>query len=291
MCGIVGYIGGRPAQEILLTGLKRLEYRGYDSSGIAVILPGKNTPSVRKSSGKIRALDKLLKSKPLTGSVGIAHTRWATHGAPTQNNAHPHTDCENEIALVHNGIIENYEPLKAQLLKEGHVFRSQTDTEVIVHLIEKFYKNIPLEEAVRKALKLVTGSFAIAVIAKQEPDKLVGARSGSPLIIGIGKGENFLASDAPAILEHTKDIIFLDENEVAVLSKNSCKITDLNGRLVTRETRRINWDIEQAQKQGYKHFMLKEINEQPKIVEGLLDLRIQKDSRIIFRSRISSLKS
>jgi len=277
-----------------LTGLKRLEYRGYDSSGIAVILPGKNTPSVRKSPGKIKALDKLLKSKPLAGSVGIAHTRWATHGAPTQNNAHPHTDCENEIALVHNGIIENYEPLKAQLLKEGHVFRSQTDTEVIVHLIEKFYKNIPLEEAVRKALKLVTGSFAIAVIAKQEPDKLVGARSGSPLIIGIGKGENFLASDAPAILEHTKDIIFLDENEVAVLSKNSCKITDLNGRLVTRETRRINWDIEQAQKQGYKHFMLKEINEQPKIVEGLLDLRIQKDSRIIFQEQdiqLEKLKS
>ena len=294
MCGIVGYIGERPAQEILLTGLKRLEYRGYDSSGIAVILPGKNTPSVRKSPGKIKALDKLLKSKPLAGSVGIAHTRWATHGAPTQNNAHPHTDCENEIALVHNGIIENYEPLKAQLLKEGHVFRSQTDTEVIVHLIEKFYKNIPLEEAVRKALKLVTGSFAIAVIAKQEPDKLVGARSGSPLIIGIGKGENFLASDAPAILEHTKDIIFLDENEVAVLSKNSCKITDLNGRLVTRETRRINWDIEQAQKQGYKHFMLKEINEQPKIVEGLLDLRIQKDSRIIFQEQdiqLEKLKS
>jgi len=294
VCGIVGYIGERPAQEILLTGLKRLEYRGYDSSGIAVILPGKNTPSVRKSPGKIKALDKLLKSKPLAGSVGIAHTRWATHGAPTQNNAHPHTDCENEIALVHNGIIENYEPLKAQLLKEGHVFRSQTDTEVIVHLIEKFYKNIPLEEAVRKALKLVTGSFAIAVIAKQEPDKLVGARSGSPLIIGIGKGENFLASDAPAILEHTKDIIFLDENEVAVLSKNSCKITDLNGRLVTRETRRINWDIEQAQKQGYKHFMLKEINEQPKIVEGLLDLRIQKDSRIIFQEQdiqLEKLKS
>ena len=294
MCGIVGYIGERPAQEILLTGLKRLEYRGYDSSGIAVILPGKNTPSVRKSPGKIKALDKLLKSKPLAGSVGIAHTRWATHGAPTQNNAHPHIDCENEIALVHNGIIENYEPLKAQLLKEGHVFRSQTDTEVIVHLIEKFYKNIPLEEAVRKALKLVTGSFAIAVIAKQEPDKLVGARSGSPLIIGIGQRENLLASDAPAILEHTKDIIFLDENEVAVLSKNSCKIIDLNGRLVTRETRRINWDIEQAQKQGYKHFMLKEINEQPKIIENLLDLRIQKDNGILFQEQdipLEKLKS
>ena len=294
MCGIVGYIGERPAQEILLTGLKRLEYRGYDSSGMAVILPGKNTPCIRKSPGKISALDKLLKSRPLAGSTGIAHTRWATHGAPTRNNAHPHTDCKNEIALVHNGIIENYEALKNQLIKEGHLFRSQTDTEVIVHLIEKFYKNIPLEDAVRKALKLVTGSFAIAVIAKQEPDKLVGARSGSPLIVGIGKDENFLASDAPAILEHTKDIIFLEENDVAVLSKSSCKITDLNAKTVTREAVRLNWDIEQAQKQGYKHFMLKEINEQPKIIENLLDLRIQKDNSIFFQEQdipLEKLKS
>ncbi|MDD5560873.1 MAG: glutamine--fructose-6-phosphate transaminase (isomerizing) [Candidatus Omnitrophica bacterium] len=285
MCGIVGYIGERPAQGMLLTGLKRLEYRGYDSSGIAVIIPGKNTPSVRKASGKISALEKLLKARGLKGSVGIAHTRWATHGAPTRANAHPHTDCENEIALVHNGIIENYEVLRAQLLKEGHLFRSQTDTEVIVHLIEKFYKNIPLEDAVRKALKLVTGSFAIAVIAKQEPDKLVGARSGSPLIVGVGKGENFLASDAPAILEHTKEIIFLEENEVAVLSKGSCAIMDLNGKAVIRDAVRLNWDIEQAQKQGYKHFMLKEINEQPRIIEALLDLRIQKDSRVFFKEQ------
>ncbi|MDD5408471.1 MAG: glutamine--fructose-6-phosphate transaminase (isomerizing) [Candidatus Omnitrophica bacterium] len=285
MCGIVGYIGERPAQEILLTGLKRLEYRGYDSSGMSVILPGKNTPCVRKAPGKINALEKLLKVSPLKGFVGIAHTRWATHGAPTRFNAHPHADCENEITLVHNGIIENYETLKAQLLKEGHLFRSQTDTEVIVHLIEKFYKNIPLEEAVSKALKLVAGSFAIAVIAKQEPDKLVGARSGSPLIVGIGKGENFLASDAPAILEHTKEIIFLEENEVAVLSKNGCTIKDLNGKTVARGAVRLNWDIEQAQKQGYKHFMLKEINEQPRIIASLLDLRIKKDNRIIFKEQ------
>ncbi|MDP2043658.1 MAG: glutamine--fructose-6-phosphate transaminase (isomerizing), partial [Candidatus Omnitrophota bacterium] len=290
MCGIVGYIGERSAQEILLASLKRLEYRGYDSSGIAVILSAKNIPSIRKSRGKISALDNLLKSKPLKGSVGIAHTRWATHGAPTQANAHPHADCENEIVLAHNGIIENYETLKVQLLKEGHLFRSQTDTEVIVHLIEKFYKNIPLEDAVRKALKLLSGSFAIAVIAKQEPDKLIGARSGSPLIIGIGKGENFLASDAPAILEHTKEIIFLEENEVAILSKGSCKITDLNGKTVTREPVRLNWDIEQAQKQGYKHFMLKEINEQPKIIENLLNLRIQKDNQVVFKEQDVALE-
>ncbi|MFA6130367.1 MAG: glutamine--fructose-6-phosphate transaminase (isomerizing) [Candidatus Omnitrophota bacterium] len=285
MCGIVGYIGERPAQEILLTGLKRLEYRGYDSSGIAVILPGKNIPVVRKASGKISVLEKLLKTKHLEGTTGIAHTRWATHGAPTRANAHPHADCENEITLVHNGIIENFEVLKMQLLKEGHLFRSQTDTEVIVHLIEKFYKNIPLEDAVRKAMKLVTGSFAIAVIAKQEPDKLVGARSGSPLIVGIGKGENFLASDAPAILEHTKEIIFLEENEVAVLNKTSCVITDLNGKRVAKQIVRLNWDIEQAQKQGYKHFMLKEINEQPRIIASLLNLRIKKDNRIVFKEQ------
>jgi len=213
----------------------------------------------------------------------ISHnSRWATHGEPNQVNAHPHLDCKGEIALVHNGIIENYEPLKAQLMKEGHVFRSQTDTEVIVHLIEKFYKNIPLEDAVRKALKLVTGSFAIAVIAKHEPEKLIGARLGSPLIVGIGENENFLASDAPAILEYTKEIIFLEENEVAILEKNSCKVIDLNGKQIAKKSVQLNWDIEQAQKQGYKHFMLKEINEQPKILEGLINARIHSDNNKIF---------
>jgi len=294
MCGIVGYIGDRPAQEILLTGLQRLEYRGYDSSGMAVILPVKNTLVIRKSPGKISALNKLLKSKPLAGSMGIAHTRWATHGAPTQANAHPHADCDNEIALVHNGIIENHEILKEQLLKEGHLFCSQTDTEVMVHLIEKFYKNIPLEDAVRKALKLVTGSFAIAVISKREPEKLIGARSGSPLIVGIGENENFLASDAPAILEHAQDIIFLGENEIAVLNKDRFKVIDLDGHLITKKPERLSWNIEQAQKQGYKHFMLKEINEQPKIIENLINLRIQNDNKITFKEQhvgVKKLKS
>ncbi len=290
MCGIVGYIGERPAQGILLTGLKRLEYRGYDSSGMSVILPAKNTLLTRKSPGKISALDKLLKSKPLDGSLGIAHTRWATHGAPTQANAHPHNDCDNEIALVHNGIIENYETLKNKLLKEGHLFCSQTDTEVIVHLIEEFYKDIPLEDAVCKALKLVTGSFAIAVISKREPGKLIGARSGSPLIVGIGKNENFLASDAPAILEYTKDIIFLEENEIAILNKDHFKIIDLDGKQINRKPERLSWDIEQAQKQGYKHFMLKEINEQPEIIGNLINLRASKDNRIIFKEQNISLE-
>jgi len=268
-----------------LAGLKRLEYRGYDSSGIAVIQSRKDILATRKSPGKINSLDKLLKSKPLDGSLGIAHTRWATHGAPTYINAHPHSDCDNEIALVHNGIIENYEALKNQLLKEGHLFSSQTDTEVIVHLVEKFYKNMTLEDAVRKALKLVSGSFAIAVISKREPAKLVGARSGSPLIVGIGKNENFLASDAPAILEYTKEIIFLEENEIAVLQKDRCKIINLAGNEINRHSERLSWDIEQAQKQGHKHFMLKEINEQPKIIENLISLRIPKDNSIVFKEQ------
>jgi glucosamine--fructose-6-phosphate aminotransferase (isomerizing) len=247
-------------------------------------LARKKSPSIRKAPGKISALEKLLHKKPLSGTVGIAHTRWATHGAPNQANAHPHADCKNEIVLVHNGIIENYEPLKLQLIKEGHVFRSQTDTEVIVHLIEKFYKNAPLEEAVRRALKLLVGSFAIGVISKREPDKLVGARSGSPLIIGLGKNENFLASDVPAVLESTKDVIFLDEEELVVLTKDTCRITNLDGREITKKSTRINWDIEQAQKQGYKHFMLKEINEQPRILENLLKARIQ-NNKIVFEEQ------
>jgi glucosamine--fructose-6-phosphate aminotransferase (isomerizing) len=286
MCGIIGYIGEREAQPVLLNGLKRLEYRGYDSSGMAVIFPKKNTISIRKAPGKIRDLEKILKVRPLSGNTGIAHSRWATHGAPTQANAHPHEDCKGEIAVVHNGIIENHETLKAQLIKEGHKFRSQTDTEVIVHLIEKFYKKIPLEDAVACALKLLVGSFAIGVISVKEPNKLVGARSGSPLIVGVGKNENFLASDAPAILELTKDIIFLDEDELVVLSKDSLKISDFEGKTIFKKPVRINWDITQAQKNGFKHFMLKEINEQPRILENILNIRIDKKSgQVIFKEQ------
>ncbi len=281
MCGIIGYIGDREAQPILLNGLKRLEYRGYDSAGMCVILENKESLSVRKLSGKVKDLEGLLKKRPLCGSRGLAHNRWATHGAPNQINAHPHLDCKGEIALVHNGIIENYATLKAGLIKEGHHFLSQTDTEVIVHLIEKFYKDIPLEEAVRKTLKLLVGSFAIGVISSREPQKLVGARLGSPLIVGLGKQENFLASDVPAVLEYTKDIVFLEEGEIVVLTKEGFKVTDLSGTEIGKKSVRINWDIAQAQKQGYKHFMLKEINEQPKIAENLLNARIQKNTGTI----------
>jgi glucosamine--fructose-6-phosphate aminotransferase (isomerizing) len=287
MCGIIGYIGERQAQRILLNGLKRLEYRGYDSAGVCVFLHKQNALSVRKLSGKVKQLESRLTAKPLTGSLALGHVRWATHGAPTQINAHPHLDCKNEIALVHNGIIENYAPLKAQLIKEGHKFRSQTDTEVIVHLVEKFYRTTHLlEEAVRAALCKLEGSFAIGVICKKEPGKLVGARSGSPLIVALGKEENFLASDVPAVLEYTKDVVFLGEKEMVVLTKEGFRVTDLGGVEIKKDPVRINWDIAQAQKQGYKHFMLKEINEQPGIIQNLLNARIEKSTgKIVFEEQ------
>jgi len=283
MCGIVGYVGKKEAQSVLLTGLKRLEYRGYDSSGIALILSEKNSVSVRKSPGKIAALEKLLKNKPFSGNTGIAHTRWATHGEPNQVNAHPHTDCKNEIAVVHNGIIENFSKIKQDLIKEGHKFTSQTDTEVIVHLIEKFYVNsTPLEEAVRKALLKLEGSFAIGVVAKKEPKKLVGARLGSPLVVGVGKEENFLASDVPALLDFIRDVIYLGDNEIVVLTKDEIKITNISGESVKRTVARIAWDASAAQKQGWPHFMIKEINEQPGILETMINQRINKSSGEVY---------
>jgi glucosamine--fructose-6-phosphate aminotransferase (isomerizing) len=291
MCGIIGYVGSRQAQGILLEGLKRLEYRGYDSSGMAVILAGKKAISIRKSAGKISALEAILKKKGLVGSVGIAHTRWATHGAPDQGNAHPHLDCSGEIALVHNGIIENYAALKQELIREGHKFVSQTDTEVIVHLIEKFYRNISLAQAVRKAVMKLEGSFAIGVISKREPGNIIGARLGSPLIAGLGKNENFLASDVPAVLGSTREIIFLNENEIIEISKDGYSITDFGGNKVSRGPTKINWDIASAQKHGYKHFMLKEINEQPVILEKLLGARIEQGlASVTFEEQRISLK-
>jgi len=285
MCGIVGYIGNRQAQELLLTGLKRLEYRGYDSSGMALILSNKNKISLRKSPGKIKILESILQKKPLVGTVGIAHTRWATHGAPNQTNSHPHFDCKEEIAIVHNGIIENYVKLKSDLQKEGHKFASETDTEVLVHLIEKYLKDSNLEDAVRKTLTKVEGSFAIGVISSKEPGKLIGGRFGSPLIVGLGKNENFIASDVPAILDSTKEVIFLEENQMVILTKDSCKITDLSGKEIARKVSHIAWDIAAAQKQGYKHFMLKEINEQPKLLETFQSARIKDNNHIEFEEQ------
>ncbi len=296
MCGITGYIGNKKAQPILLTGLKCLEYRGYDSAGMCLFLETKGALSVRKVSGKVKNLENLLRKKPLAGSLGISHTRWSTHGAPTQHNAHPHLDCKGEIAVVHNGIIENYVELKEGLIKQGHVFRSQTDTEIIPHLIERFYKNNSLEEAVRKAVNLLVGSFAIGVISKKEPNKLVGARCGSPLIVGLGDGENFLASDVPAILDYTKKVIFLEENEMAVLTRERARLYDFAGKETKRKSHKITWDAKQAQKGGFPHFMLKEIHEQPGIFEDTLKYRI-KGSRVAFeelnitKKRLAGIKN
>ena len=284
MCGIIGYIGDKQAQPILLNGLRHLEYRGYDSAGMCTLLENKKTLSVRKLPGKVKELDALLKHKPLSGKRGLSHCRWATHGAPNQVNAHPHFDCDEEIVLVHNGIIENYAQLKESLIKEGHVFKSKTDTEVIVHLIEKYYKDsIMLEDAVRKALSKLEGAYAIGVLSSREPDKLVGARNGSPLVVGIGKKENFLASDIPALLDYTKDVLFLEDNELVVLTQDGVQISDIKGDMVQRKAVTISWDVSQAQKQGWPHFMLKEINEQPAVLEAMQATRYGEAAVVIGR--------
>jgi glucosamine--fructose-6-phosphate aminotransferase (isomerizing) len=278
MCGIIGYIGNKQGQTVLLNSLKRLEYRGYDSAGACVFSEAKQAILVRKLPGKVKNLQDLLHKRPLTGSLALGHVRWATHGAPNQINAHPHLDCKGEIAVVHNGIIENYAQLKQDLIKEGHKFVSQTDTEVIAHLIEKFYRGqISLEAATQKAIAQLQGAFAIGVISARHPDRLIGARSGSPLVVGIGKEENFLASDISALLDYTKEVIFLEDNEAAILTKDSAVVSKFSGEIVQHATSRITWDVTEAQKQGWSHFMLKEINEQPKVLEGLLGQRITRD--------------
>jgi glutamine---fructose-6-phosphate transaminase (isomerizing) len=281
MCGIVGYIGPQQAQPILLHSLSKLEYRGYDSAGMATI--GKAKVSVRKQQGKIIALSRLLEKKPLKGSLGIAHTRWATHGIPNQRNAHPHTCCNQRIAVVHNGIIENYEDIKAGLIKQGHVFVSETDTEIIPHLIEKFYKD-DMILAVKTAIKQLKGSFALAIISSYMPDQIIAVRSGSPLVVGIGENEHYLASDITAILPYTKNILFLEDKDMVVLSQGHCRIIAKDGEEIKRQPTTITLDIAQAEKGGYAHFMLKEIHEQPSVVEGILQYRIsEKRDRIIFK--------
>lgn len=267
MCGIVGYIGDKAPKSILYSGLAKLEYRGYDSAGIAILEDGEI--KVRREVGKLAALGEMLKNESIGGNIGIGHTRWATHGKPTVANAHPHIDCKNEIVLVHNGIIENYRELKEELTKKGHKFLSETDTEIIVHLIEEYYTG-NLVAAVRKSMKYLEGAYAIAVYTKNEPDKIVAARKGSPLVIGVGNGENLIASDIPAVLEYTKKVIFLDDGEMAVVEKNSVTVTDLAGVAKTKEIKEIDWSVEMAEKGGYKHFMLKEIYEQPRVVEDTL---------------------
>ena len=278
MCGIVGYIGDRRAQDVLLKGLSRLEYRGYDSAGLA-ILEGRKINLIKRQ-GKLRILADAIKANPTKGTVGIGHTRWATHGVPNDINAHPHLDCTRKIAVVHNGIVENYLEIKKSLMKERHKFRSETDTEIIAHLIEKYYKG-NLETAVLKTVKLLRGSYAIAVLHANEPDKVVGARCDSPLIVGVGKGENLIASDVPAVLDYTKDVIYLDNHEIVTITRSGAVVKDLEGRIVSKKPSRITWDIKQAEKAGHEHFMLKEIYEQGSIVGDILDERMH-DGKIIF---------
>jgi glucosamine--fructose-6-phosphate aminotransferase (isomerizing) len=279
MCGIVGYIGPREAVPIIIDGLKRLEYRGYDSAGLAVLEGG--CLAVRRASGKLRNLEEVLKLNPVEGHFGIGHTRWATHGRPTEENAHPHRDCHGDIVVVHNGIVENYLTLKAQLVKEGHTFVTETDTEVIAHLVEKYYDG-NLENAVRDAVRQLTGVFALSVISRKDPNKIVAARSGPPVVIGLGDSEYFVASDVPAILSHTRDMIFLADGDMAVLTKDGVHLTDFSGRPVKRPPSHILWDPIMAEKGGYKHFMLKEIFEQPRAVRDTTLGRVGQESGRIF---------
>ena len=271
MCGIVGYVGGRDAVPVILDGLRRLEYRGYDSAGIAVVKDGSVVR--RRSAGKLANLAASLEREPLAGDWGLGHTRWATHGRPTEENAHPHLDCSGGIVVVHNGIIENYLALKTRLAAEGHRFVTQTDTEVIAHLVESLYAG-SLEAAVRAALAQVEGVYAIVLMHRDEPHCLVAARMGPPLVIGLGAHENYVASDVPALLPHTRDFLFLEDGDVATVRAEAVRITDLAGTEVRRTVQRIAWDPVQAEKGGYRHFMLKEIHEQPQAVRDTLLGRI-----------------
>jgi glutamine---fructose-6-phosphate transaminase (isomerizing) len=267
MCGIVGYVGDKSVVQVILDGLERLEYRGYDSAGIAVG-NGRNELSVRRAPGKLRNLQQSIREQPLEGSYGIGHTRWATHGRPSEENAHPHRDCRGEIAVVHNGIVENYLSLKRRLVEEGHKIVTETDTEIIAHLVENHLKKpgTLLEEAVRRAIAEIKGVFAIGVISSREPKKIVAARMGPPAVIGIGKDEYFLASDIPAILFHTREMYFMADGDMAVITPTGVELMDFQGQKVERTPQHVTWDPIQAQKAGYKHFMLKEIYEQPRAV-------------------------
>jgi glucosamine--fructose-6-phosphate aminotransferase (isomerizing) len=280
MCGIVGYIGGQEAVPIILDGLKRLEYRGYDSAGIAVLEKG-NCLGVRRAHGKLRNLEEALRLNPVEGFYGIGHTRWATHGRPTEENAHPHRDCHGDIVVVHNGIVENYLALKQQLVEEGHRFVTETDTEVIAHLVEKYFDG-NLENAVRDAVRQLTGVFALSVISRKDPNKIVAARSGPPVVVGLGDGEYFVASDVPAILGYTRDMFFLADGDMAVLTRDGVHLTDFSGRPVKRQVSHILWDPIMAEKGGYKHFMLKEIYEQPRAVRDTTLGRVGQESGRIF---------
>ncbi|MBZ5628251.1 MAG: glutamine--fructose-6-phosphate transaminase (isomerizing) [Acidobacteriia bacterium] len=287
MCGIVGYVGKKRVVPVIIDGLRRLEYRGYDSAGIAVAGNGEGL-QIRRAEGKLRNLEEVIRLKPLDGTYGIGHTRWATHGRPTEENAHPHRDCTGHVVVVHNGIIENYLTLKKKLCEEGHKFSTETDTEVIAHLVEKHLKphdgsaRPSLEEAVRKTVKELHGVWAMAVISVDERDKIVAARNGPPAVIGLGKDEYFVASDVPAILYHTRDLFFLADGDLAVITPAGVELSDFDGNPIVRQVQHVTWDPIMAEKGGFKHFMLKEIYEQPRAVRDTTLGRVSLDSGKIF---------
>jgi glucosamine--fructose-6-phosphate aminotransferase (isomerizing) len=293
MCGIVGYVGPKKVVPVIVEGLRRLEYRGYDSAGIAVGSPESKKLQVSRASGKLANLEEVLREHPLEGTFGIGHTRWATHGRPTEENAHPHRDCTGRIVVVHNGIVENYLELKHELMAQGHKFVTETDTEIIAHLIEQVQKDaeasgapVALEVAVRRAVRRLTGAFALGVLSAAEPDKIVAARFGPPVVIGVGEGEYFVASDVPGILHHTRDIYFLADGDMAILTRAGVELTDFDGRPIERALTHIQWDPIQAEKGGYKHFMLKEIWEQPRAVTDTTLGRVSLDSGKVFLGEI-----
>ena len=287
MCGIVGYVGKKSVVPIIIEGLRRLEYRGYDSAGIAVAGNG-NGLQLRRAEGKLRNLEEAIRLKPLDGTYGIGHTRWATHGRPTEENAHPHRDCTGKIVVVHNGIVENYLSLKKKLMEEGHTFTTETDTEIIAHLVEKYSVSAEngshrsLEDAVRQTVKQLTGVFALAVISTDEPNKIVAARNGPPAVIGLGNDEYFVASDVPAILYHTRDIFFLADGDMAIVTAEGVQLTDFDGKPVIRQVQHVMWDPILAEKGGFKHFMLKEIYEQPRAVRDTTLGRVSQETGHIF---------
>ena len=280
MCGIVGYIGSQKAQDFVVDGLEKLEYRGYDSAGIAVNT-GEKAFAIVKKQGRLQNLADALEASPLEGLAAIGHTRWATHGKPSDENSHPHFNADKTIVVVHNGIIENYLELKTELLTKGYHFTSETDTEVVAHLLDSVYEGDILE-ATKKVLKRIRGAYALGIMAVNEPDRIIAVRKESPLIIGLGEGENFIASDIPAILKYTRDVYLIENNEIVELKKDSIKIMDIKGNIINRDIMHVEWDIEAASKGGYEFFMLKEIYEQPEVIEKTLNSRVDADKNIKF---------
>jgi glucosamine--fructose-6-phosphate aminotransferase (isomerizing) len=285
MCGIIGYIGSKPVVPVLLDGLRKMEYRGYDSAGVALVSP--EGIALRRSAGKLVNLETAIKSEPVDGLYGVGHTRWATHGRPTEENAHPHRDCTGRVVVVHNGIIENYLELKRELQEQGHEFKTETDTEIVAHLVEREMRDDGLENGVRRALAHMRGMFAIVLVSVDDPEKIVAARNGPPIVVGLGDNEFFVASDIPAILSHTRDVVFLGDGEMAIITRSGVEFTDYQGRAVSKTTQRVLWDPIAAEKGGHKHFMLKEIYEQPTAARDTILGRVSLDRGQIFLEELN----